>query len=177
VRRLFLFLITYAILADASALAFFGSRDLLTEKEIELVQDNREISHRTKLYMDFAAARLKAAEDRLLGKEPPVGDPFEYYTPEEMLDNYYRIVKSVISHLEDAYLNPQRNQNFNKALKSLKKDSESAGNELEILKKIAEEKKKEQLWNLINRAIEITNDAHSGAEIGLSEKSSTPSKK
>jgi hypothetical protein len=177
VNRILFFLAHSAILASIPVLVF-GSpeKDLLTENEILKIQDNREIVNRTKLYMDFAAARLKAAEERLIGKETQAGDPFEYFTPEDMLDNYCRIVKNLMSHLDDAYKKPAQDQNLHRALKSLKKDAESARSQLEVLKKIAEDQKKERLWNLVNKAIEITNDAHSGAEFGLS-KSSPPQKK
>jgi hypothetical protein len=52
-------------------------------------------------------------------------------------------------------------------LKALRSATESSAKELEILKKIAEEQKKEELWNLVNKAIDITNGAHEGAVSGL----------
>ena len=55
-----------------------------------------------------------------------------------------------------------------KALKDLKDNTEKASRELALLKKAAEEKQKEELWNLINRAIDITDGAHEGAELALS---------
>ena len=50
---------------------------------------------------------------------------------------------------------------------TLKKTTENAVKQLEILKRIAEEKKKEELWNLVNQAIDITKGALDGAESGL----------
>jgi len=62
-------------------------------------------------------------------------------------------------------------------MKALKGATESAAKELEILKKIAEEKQKEELWDLVNKAIDITNGAHEGAELGLSKEPPEPDKK
>ena len=73
-------------------------------------------------------------------------------------------------------LKPNR-ELIGKALKILKKETEKAAGELEILKKMAEEKEKEELWNLINKAIDITNGAHDGAEYGLSKHPAPADKK
>ena len=59
------------------------------------------------------------------------------------------------------------NEQVRKALNALKKTTEYAAKELEILKRLAEEKQKEELWNRINQAIEITQGALDGAESGL----------
>jgi hypothetical protein len=63
-------------------------------------------------------------------------------------------------------------QRIGKALKQLKSETEKDLEELLILKKIAEEKKNEHLWDLINEAVEITNGAHEGAGYGLSKQPS-----
>ena len=164
-----------------AVLAASGSpkREFLTEKEIEQIQDNNEIQIRVKLYLDFAASRLKVAEERLSGKESEPGDPFEFFTPEDMLAGYYRILESVMLNLEDAY---QKNDamergKVQKALKTLKGGTESALTQLEILKKIAEEKDKEELWNLVQKAIDISKGAHEGAESGISKEPDPADKK
>ena len=118
-----------------------------------------------KLYLEFAASRLKVAEERLSGKESEPGDPFEFFTPEDMLDGYYRILESVMLNLEDAY---QKNDamehgKVQRALKTLKEAMESALKQLEILKTIAEEKNKEEFWDLVNKAIDISKGALEGA--------------
>jgi hypothetical protein len=153
-------------------------KEFLTDKEIEKIQDVREIAGRIRIYLDAAALRLKTTEDRLLGKEVQTGDSLEFFTPEDMLDGYYRILNSVMLNLEDAYqkAGPYRTR-VGIALKSLKESTENALKDLEILKKMAEEKKKEELWNLVNKAIDITNGAHEGAVLGLSKQSSSPEKK
>jgi hypothetical protein len=56
-----------------------------------------------------------------------------------------------------------------KGLKALKSATEKAAVQLPILKKIAEEKRKEELWNLVNDAIEITDAANEGARYGLTK--------
>jgi hypothetical protein len=154
-------------------------KEFLTDKEIELIQENQEINIRVKLYLDFAASRLKTAEERLSGKESEPGDPFEFFTPEEMLNGYYRILESVMINLEDAYQksDPLEKGMVQKALKSLRMGTESALPQLEILKKIAEEKDKEELWNLVNKAIEISKGAHEGAVSGISKEPDPPAKK
>ncbi len=153
-------------------------KEFLTEKEIALIQQAQEIDERTKVYMNAAALRLKTAEDRLVGKEPAAGDPLEFFTPEDMLDGYYQIIKSVMMNMDEAFQKPHADrEKVRKALNTLKAGTESGGKELEILKKIAEEKKKEDLWNLVNNAIDITSGAHEGAEYGLSKLPAAPDKK
>lgn len=154
------------------------AKEFLTDKEIELIQEARIIETRVAVYMEAAGLRLQTAEDRLAGKESKEGDPMEFFSSEEMLDAYYQIIKSVMSNVGDAFENPnpRREGNISKALKSLKSETERSLKELVILKRIAEEKKKEELWNLINEAIAITNGAHEGAEEGLSRLSEKNSK-
>jgi hypothetical protein len=152
-------------------------KEFLTDKEITAIQDIQTIDGRVLIYMDAAKLRLKTAEDRLVGKESSEGDPLEFFTPEDMLDGYYRILKSVMTNLDAAYKQGIRErERVHKALKTLKGATEATGKELEILKKLAEEKRKEEFWNLVNQAIEITRGAHEGAEDGLSKTSTSPKK-
>jgi len=55
-------------------------------------------------------------------------------------------------------------------MKNLKTATEAAGKQLEGLKKITEEQRKEEAWKLISRAIEITKGAHDGAANSLTSK-------
>jgi len=152
-------------------------KEFLTEKEIAKIQEAQAIDERVKIYMEAAALRLKTAEDRLVGKESAEGDPLEFFTPEDMLDGYYRILNSVMMNLDEAFQKPGSDKDkVGKALHTLKGTTESAGKELEILKRIAEEKKKEEFWNLVNKAIDITNGAHDGAEYGISKMPPPPGK-
>jgi hypothetical protein len=154
-----------------------SGKEFLTSKEIEGIQDTHEIEARVKIYLTAASLRLRSAEDRLVGKEIVPGDPLEFFTPEDMLDGYYRILKSVMMNLDDAAQNPQTDRGaIGKALKNLKSSTEKAVEQLQILKKIAEEKRKEEFWNLVNKAIEITEGAHDGAEYGLSKHPAPPEK-
>jgi hypothetical protein len=153
------------------------SKEFLTSKEIEEIQDAHEIDLRVKIYMDAALLRLQTAEDRLVGKESSPGDPLEYFVPEDMLDGYYRILKSVMINIDEAAQKPGTDPaRVRKALKHLKSSTEAAAKQLQILKKLAEEKRKEELWNLVNNAIEITEGAHEGAEYGLSKESAASEK-
>jgi hypothetical protein len=152
-------------------------KEFLTPKEIEKIQDAQEIDERLKVYLTAATLRLKTAEERLTGTEPEPGDPLEFYTPEDLVNAYYRIIRSVMYNMDEASQRPKADrERFGKALKSLKSSTESAGKELEILKKIAEEKQKEELWNAVNQAIDITNGAREGAEYGLSKQPAPPEK-
>ena len=172
VHRIFFIVVFPAILTGLSAFAFsLPEKEFLTEKEINAIRENQEIASRIRIYMEAAALRLKSAEERLTGKEPAQGDPLEFFTPEEMLEGYDRILKSVMFNLDEVYQNPRRNDGLAAALKSLKEGTEKSGDRLEILKKIAEDQKKERLWNLVNQAIDITDGAHEGAEYGLSKQS------
>jgi hypothetical protein len=164
--------------AFACALPASPEKEFLTNKEITAIQDSQAIDMRLVLYMDAAKLRLKTAEDRLVGTEAQEGDPLEFFTPEDMLDGYCRILKSVMTNLDASYQRgvPER-EKVHRALKTLKGATETMGKELDILKKLAEEKKREELWNLVNRAIEITQGAHEGAEYGLSKTPAPPKKK
>jgi hypothetical protein len=147
-----------------------AGKEFLTDAEIEKIQDAQAIDERLKIYMEAAALRLKTAEDRLMGKESAEKDPLEFFTPEDMLDGYYRILRSAMMNLDDAFQKPSSDPSkVRKALKILKGGTEDAVAELKILKKLAEEKQKEELWNLVNKAIDITDGAHEGAEYGLSK--------
>jgi len=173
-----------SLLAFACACIFLTAsgapkKEFLTEKEIEQIQVYSEINIRVKLYLDFAEARLKAAEERLSGKESEPGDPFEFFTPEDMLDGYYRILESVMINLEDAYRNSDsiEKDRVQKALKNLKRSTQNSIKQLEIIRKIAEEKDKEGLWDLANKAIDISKGAHDGAESGISKEPDPSEKK
>jgi hypothetical protein len=156
-----------------------STKEFLTPKEIELIQMNQEILPRIKHYLSFAEKRLTAAEERLSGKDSDEGDPMEFFTPEEMVDGYYRIINSVMINLDDAYRKADTlgQRKVFGGLKALRSSTESSLKELEILKKIAEEQKKEELWNLVNKAIDITNGAHEGAIAGLKKAPPDPDKK
>jgi len=147
-----------------------GSKEYLTQDEITKIQDAQEIDLRTKLYMQAAALRLKAAEERLNGKESAPGDPMEFFSVEDMLEGYYQIMRSVMINLDDAYQKPGDDRaRIGKALKNLKESTDRALKDLEIIKAIAEEKKLEDVWNLTNRALDIARGAREGAELGLSD--------
>jgi hypothetical protein len=144
------------------------SKEFLTNKEIELIQDAQEIDKRIEVYLAAASLRLKTAEERLYGKESAEGDPLEFYTPEDMLDGYYRILRSVMFNLDEAFQKRGADPvKMRSALKELKKHAEQAVKDLGVLKKLAEKKQKEELWNLVNNAIDINSGAHDGAESGL----------
>ncbi len=152
-------------------------KEFLTEAEIAEVREAQEIDKRVKVYMKADALRLKTAEERLTGIESAEGDPLEFFTPEEMLDGYSQILDSVMTNLDAAYQNPRTDaDDLRKALTSLKDGTEKAEKPLAALKKLAEEKNKEELWNLINKALDLTSGAHDGAVSGLAT-ISAPSKK
>lgn len=157
----------------------YAEKEFLTDKEIDAIQLNQEIHKRVKLYMEFAELRLKTAEDRLNGVESVAGDPLEFFTPEEMVDGYSRILRSVMMNMDEAFqkTDPRDRPIVRQALKNLKGSTEKALKRLEIIKMIAEEKKMEELWNLVNDAIDVTNGAHEGAELGISRDPETPSPK
>jgi len=160
-------LIVLSTVAHSTAAA--PDKEYLTPKEIELIQDAQEIEKRVKIYMDAAELRLKRAVERLNGKESPPDDPFEFFSVEDMLEGYYRIFKSVMLIVDDAFQKPMTDkQNLGKALKSLKDTTERAGKELAALKKTAEDKRLEDVWNLVNKDIDITAGASEGAQQGLS---------
>jgi hypothetical protein len=175
----FLFLSALACIFAILAASGSPKREFLTEKEIEQIQENYEIHIRVKRYLDFAASRLKVAEERLSGKESEPGDPFEFFSPEDMLAGYYRILESVMLNLEDAYQKTDTIEHgkVQRALKTLKEAMERALKQLEILKTIAEEKNKEEFWNLANKAIDISKGALAGAESGISKEPDPAGKK
>jgi len=177
-RTFLIFPISALLVFLIGASPFVSGKEFLTEKEIERIQEAQVIDERIKIYLEAASLRLKTAEERLYGKESLEGDPFEFFSPEDLLDGYYRILRSAMFNLDEAFqkggVDPVK---VREALKELKKRTESAGKDLEILKKLAEEKQKEELWNLVNQAIDITGGAHDGAESGLARLPAQPSDK
>jgi len=158
------------VLATIILAAFLPAKEFLTGKEIEKIQDAQTIDARVKIYLEAAELRLKTAEERLVGKEPAEGDPLEFFTPEDMLDGYFRIIKSVMMNLDEVEEKGGPNKALlGRALKALKSSTEKNSTQLQILKKIAEEKRKEEFWNSVNNAIEITNGALDGAQYGLTK--------
>ena len=155
-----------------------GSKEYLTQEEITKIQDAQEIDARAKLYLEFAALRLRVAEARLWGKESAAGDPLEFFSVPDMLEGYYRIVRSLMISLDDAYQKPHiERERVVKALKSLKESTGKALEDLEVLKKFAEEKKLEDVWNLAEQALDITRGAREGAELGLAAQPQEKKKK
>ncbi len=144
------------------------TKEFLTPKEIEKIQEAQEIDKRAKIYAEAAALRLKTAEDRLSGKESEPGDPFEFFTIEEMLDGYCRILRSLMFNLDDAFQKPAADKGkLRKALETLESGTKKAEKDLQVLKHLTEEKRLEEAWNLVGQALDITRGAREGAESGL----------
>jgi hypothetical protein len=154
-----------------------AAKEFLTPDEILKIQDAPEVDKRVKIYLEAAALRLKSAEERLNGHESSPGDPLEFFTVEEMVGGYHRILRSVMFTLDEAAEKPKEPERLNKALKNLKDRTEKDLKSLQILKKMAEEKQKEELWNLVNQALEIADGAREGAETGLTRFKATGSRK
>ena len=146
------------------------ARDFLTEKEITKMKNIQDIDKRTGIYMDAAALRLSTALDRFEGKESEPGDAMEFYSRQEMLDDYYKIMDRVMLVVGDAFESPRRRENINikKALQTLKSESSANLKRLSALMKLAEEKDEEELWNSVNKALDITGGVLDGADEGLS---------
>jgi hypothetical protein len=174
--RILLFLILLLTICMDS-LPAGPAKEFLTEEEVELIQIKQEIDPRIKSYLAAALLRLESAEARMLGEETLPGDPLEYFTPEDMLDGYYKILNSVMVNLDDANQKATRDSNgLRKALKELRKRSKEALKRLEYLEKLAKEQDKKEMVQLIQRAVEITQGAQEGADYALSEKTYTPNK-
>src|SRR5947209_20571310 len=82
------------------------AKEFLTPKEIEKIQEAQELDKRVKLYLDAATLRLKTVEERFRGQESNPGDPLEFFSIEEMLEGYCRIVRSVMFNVDDSFQNP-----------------------------------------------------------------------
>jgi hypothetical protein len=155
-----------------------AAKEYLTPKEIELIQDAQEIDRRVKILLDAAGLRLKEAEERLNGKESEPGDPLEFFSVEDMLEGYHQIIRSVMLNLDGAVQNPKTEPGrIGKALGNLKESGQKFEKSLAILKRMAEEKRREMLWNLADGALEITAGAREGAEEGLKKYKEEPKKK
>jgi hypothetical protein len=166
-----------ALALVSSAAGASQVKELLTPKEIEKIQDAQEIDERVKVYMEAAELRLKTSEERLTGKESQPGDPLEFFSVEDMLDGYYSCLRSVMINLDDAFGKPGANsERLKKALKNLRSTTERADKDLAVLKKLAEEKRLEEVWNRVNEALDITRGAGEGAELGLARLSSDKNK-
>jgi hypothetical protein len=153
-------------------------KEFLTEEEIAAVREAQEIDERVKVYMQAATLRLKSSEDRIKGIESIEGDPLEFFSIEDLLDGYYRIIDSVMMNLDAAYQNPKSDQaKIRKALVLLKAQTENAEKALEAMKQMAEKMNKEEIWNLANKAIDITKSVREGADYGLSKLTAPSAKK
>lgn len=145
-----------------------GSGEFLTEEEIALVQAKQKIGPRVEYYLRIAKLRLESARARLEGVETLPGDPLEYFTPEDMLDGYYRILNSLMLNLEEAYRKSGYNAaSMQKVVKELHKRTEECSRILEVLETLAGERNNEELLRLIARATDITGGAHEGAAQAL----------
>lgn len=162
------------LVAAAASPAPAAEKEYLTPSEIEKIQDTHEIDRRVKLLLDAGALRLHTSQERLTGKEAEPGDPLELFSVEDLLDGYYRIIRSVMFTLDDEAQKPAPDKaRFSKGLKNLKDAAEHSLKELAILKQMVEDKKLEQPWNLVNRGIEITNGALEGANDALAKEPKT----
>ncbi|MEJ2109165.1 MAG: hypothetical protein P8Z37_04475 [Acidobacteriota bacterium] len=159
-------------LAATAAVAYGpGPREFLTEEEIDTIRIKQEIVPRVEYYLQAALLRLRSAHSRLLGEETVPGDPLEYFTPEDMLDGYYRILNSVMVNLEDSFQRGRSDrESIRKALKEVKKRTEESRRILDNLKTLTEERNDGEMTRLILRAIDITEGAHEGATHALDEK-------
>ena len=170
----FLIVVTTCTICGAPA---YAAKEFLTEAEITSIRKAQVIDERVHAYMRAAALRLQTAKERLVGKESKEGDPLEFFTPEEMLDGYNRILQSVMTNLDEAFRSGRNQQITLDALTILQLSAKSALEQLKTIKKLAEKKEKEKLWDLVNEAIELTDGAYKGAEEGLTRLSAPPGKK
>ncbi len=120
-------------------------KEFLTPLEIEKVQVAQEIDLRVKVYLEAAAARLKTTLDRLGGKESIPGEPLEFFSIDDMLDGYYRILHSVMLNVEDAAAKPSTEPaKLQSCLKSLKSGMEKNLLQLEALKRVVEQQHRKE---------------------------------
>jgi hypothetical protein len=141
-HRIFALFLFASLIATPSLLLPAGpGKEFLTEAEIEKVRTAQRIDLRVRVYMDAAELRLKTVEDRLTGKESTEGDPFEFFSPEDLMDGYNRILKSVMTNLDAAAQNKRTDpEKIKKALNLLRGGMKKSAKELAVLKKMAEEK-------------------------------------
>jgi len=147
------------------------TKEFLTPVEIEKIQEAQEIRLRVKIYMEAASLRLKTAADRLAGKESAPGDPLEFFSVEDMIDGYYRILRAVMLNLDEASrIHTTDPEKLQAALKNLKTVTDASVRPLEVLKKTAEELRREEMWKLVIQAIEINGGAREGAAAAIKKK-------
>ena len=156
-------LLLFAPLSDARA------RDFLTEIEITQLRNAPNIDKRTDIYMDAALMRLRSVQDRFEGKESEPGDAMEFYSQQDMLDDYTEIMNRVVLIVGDAFEMPHHRENtgIKRALNILKSKCSESFNRLAELRKNAEKKQLKSLLNNINHTIDVINDILDGAKEGL----------
>ena len=147
-----------------------SARDFLTEREITKMKNTHDIDKRTGMYLEAASLRLRTALDRFNGKDSEPGDALEFYSQQDMFEDYYKIMERVMLVVGDAFESPRQRENINikKALQTLKSESADNIKRLSALIKLVEEKRKEELRNCVNMAIDITEGVLDGAVEGLS---------
>jgi hypothetical protein len=100
-----------------------GSRDHLTEQEVELVRANQEIDLRTEVFIRAADRRLlvlanpEAVQKK---KEEEVWGPLPKGSPLELLQDYKRILEELEEKLDDVLNRDSRDPALEKALKKAK---------------------------------------------------------
>src|SRR5438093_2478665 len=90
----------------AAAVLSVPAKEFLTDLEITKIQEAADVEKRIKIYLEAGALRLKTVEDRLYGRESAPGDPLEFFSIEEMLDGYFRIIRSVMFNVDEAFQKP-----------------------------------------------------------------------
>jgi hypothetical protein len=159
-QKCLLFFLLLSILFMSPLSPAGHAKDFLIDREIELLQNTQSVATRTRIYMDAAALRLKTMKDKLSNKEYEAGDPMELLMPEEVIDAYCKILRSVQLIMGYAVEAPNRrgHESAAKALKTVNEETKKALTELSVLRKMAEEKESIPLSDSINDAMDITTD-------------------
>ena len=139
-------------------------QEWLTDGEIEKLRERQELFKRVEFYIEAVELRIQAAEDRMEGKSTKEGDPFEFHSPVDLIKGCQMALRSTMLNIEDQVTYKKAAQaEITKALKKLKKSTESF---LPRFKKILDtslEKRNEPLARITHECIQFSDSAIKGA--------------
>ncbi len=144
--------------------------DQFTVVEYELLQEAQELKARVKVFLEIAKARLGEIERRMAEiaweKEDP--NPLEFYTYAQLARAYHRSLQGIMINIDEkARYKSASEKDIKKSLKLLNSGVQIFIPRLEPVKKLAEDRKDENLYLEWREAWKFSQKALQGSQFGL----------
>ncbi len=146
------------------------SGDQFTDAEFELLRDAQELKERVEVFLNIAEARLDEIERRTAGiewdKEDP--NPLEFYTYAQLTRAYQRSLEGIMINIDEkATRKTAPEKEIKKSLKMLNSRIQTFIPRLEPVKKLAEDRRDEDLHVEWREAWKSSQQALKGSQYGL----------